>query len=312
MRIHWRDPNMSLRKWLRAVALIIAPFVLIYVIAKPLVHSYFLAHLPRRVAVLTEREAGRSIERVAFRATDGVELVGWFVPGDGNGDGATIVVSHGSGASGSVAYPGVAFLSRVGYNLFVLDHRAHGQSGGKASTLGPHEVRDLRGAVAYLRSRPDVDPDRIGAMGCSMGSGVVIGAAAEDPSIKAVVAEAVYADMVELWYRFGYVGVRGTPIHWSWGRPLRWGMWLWTGEDVAAFKPVEQIGRISPRSVLIIHGEHDNAACTVADARRLYQAAERPKELWIVPGAGHCQAHAARPEEYEARVIRTFDNALRW
>jgi fermentation-respiration switch protein FrsA (DUF1100 family) len=179
------------------------------------------------------------------------------------------------------------------------------------TTLGPLEVEDLRGAVAYLRSRPDTDPERIGAIGCSMGSVVVIGAAAKDPTIKAVVAESVYADMGELLDRFGYVGVRKTSIHWSSGWVRRWAMRFWTGYPVARFKPEALIGDISPRPVLIIHGEHDNGATTVADARRLYQAAREPKELWIVSGAGHCSAHALFPEAYETRVLGFFDRALR-
>jgi len=299
---------MSPRKWIKATCLIIGPFVLFYVVGKPLLQSYLLTHPYRRVAELTDREAGKPVERVTFQATDGVQLVGWFVAG--NGDGATIVVSHGSGASGPITYSGVAFLNRAGYNVFVFDHRAHGQSDGQATTIGPLEVDDLRGAIAYLSSRSDVDRNRIGAMGCSMGSGVSVGAAAEEPTIKAVVAESVYADMGKLWTRFGYVGIQGTPIHWSWGAPLRWAAWLWTGQRVAAFKPEALIGRISPRPVLIIHGEHDNTACTVADAHQLYQAAREPKELWIVPGAGHCNAHIVSPQAYEERVTRFFDRAL--
>ena len=85
---------------------------------------------------------------------------------------------------------------------------------------------------------------------------------------------------------------------------------MWTGECVAAFKPESLIARISPRPVLIIHGELDNAACTVDDARRLYRAAGDPRELWIVPGAGHCGAHAAAPQAYEERVLGFFDRAL--
>jgi fermentation-respiration switch protein FrsA (DUF1100 family) len=283
--------------------------VLFYVVGKPILQSYRLAHPHRWVVELSAQEIGRPVERVTFQASDGLELVGWLVPGDG--DGATIVVSHGSHVNGPVTYPGVAFLNDAGYNVLVLDHRGHGQSGGKATTLGAYEVRDLVGAVAYLRSRPDVDAERIGAIGCSMGSGIVIGAAAEEPAIRAAVAEAVYADMGELWKRFGYVGIRNTSIHWSWGPLMRWATWLWTRHDVAQYKPEALIGDISPRPVLIIHGEQDNGACTVADAHRLYQAAREPKELWIVPGAGHCSAHALAPQAYEERVVQFFDRTLR-
>ena len=305
MRIHWRDPNMSLRKWVKTLIMIVAPFLLLFLIGYPLLRSYILAHPFRYVDELDQAKTGQEVERVTFAATDGIKLVGWFVPGDGNG--ATIVVSHGSGGNGPGTYPLVAFLNQAGYHLFLFDHRAHGQSGGKSTTFGPREVRDLVGAVAYLRTRPDVNADAIGAIGCSMGSGIVIGAAAEEPAIKAVVAESAYADLGQVWDRFGYVGLRNTSISWSWGKPMQLATWIWTGEWIARFKPEQIIDRISPRAVLIIHGDQDPSACTVDDARRLYQAAQQPKELWIVPGAGHCAARALYPEEYQARVVSFFD-----
>jgi len=309
VRVHWTDARMSPRKWLKATFLTLFFLAWVYAIARPMLQTYLLAHPHRQAAELTPATAGGPVERVSFRATDGVELVGWFVPAVA--DGATVVVSHGSGANGPSTYAGVAFLSDAGYNVFVFDHRAHGQSAGQATTLGPREVRDLLGAVAYLRSRPDVDPHRIGAIGCSMGSGVVIGAAAEDEAIRAVVAESVFADMATLWDRFGYTGIKGTSLHWSWGLPMRWATWLWTGEWNASFRPEELIGCITPRPVLIIHGQEDNAACTVADAERLYRAAREPKDLWVVAGAGHCAAHAAQRQPYEDRVLLFFDQALR-
>jgi len=300
MRVHWHDSHMSPAKWARAVGLIVATFVGVYFIAKPLMHAYVLAHPRRWPAELTPEQAGRPVERVTLTSTDGLELAGWFVSG---GSGATVVVSHGSGANGASAYGGVAFLVRAGYNVLVFDHRAHGQSGGAFTTLGPNEVRDMLGAVAYVRGRPDVDAQRVVVMGCSMGSAVSIAAAAADPTIRAVVAEAVYADMGELWDRFAYIGIRDTPLRWRWGGPLRWATWLWTGERVATFKPEALIAHIAPRPVLIIHGARDNAACTVGDAERLFRAAHEPKELWIVPGAGHCAAHAMAGQAYEERIL---------
>jgi fermentation-respiration switch protein FrsA (DUF1100 family) len=319
---------MTPGKWLRATAVIVVTMTLFFALGLPLLRSYILAHPLRRVAELTEARAGAPVERVTFTALDGVELVGWFVAansggagtaGDNSGgDGSSssgerrpaIVASHGLHASGVAHYPGVAFLRDAGYHVFVFDHRAHGQSGGRVTTLGPREVHDLRGAIAYLRSRPDVDPTRIGVIGCSMGSAVVIGAAAQDAAIRAVVAEAVYADTVELYRRFGYVGIRGTSIEWSLGALRRAAARLWTGYPVETFRPVELIAGISPRPVLLIHGEYDNGSTTVGDARRLYQAAGAPKELWIVPGGGHCDAHARYPEAYEERVRAFFDKGL--
>ena len=308
MQLQWRDQQMSARKWLKATLVVVSMFVLVYAVARPVVQSYLITHPRRWRAELVAGQVGAPVERVAFQTADGIELTGWFVAG--GGDRGTIVISHGLGSSGAGSYPGYAFLNRAGYDLFTFDHRAHGYSGGQYSTLGPLEVQDMLAAVSYLRGRPDVDPERIGAIGCSMGAGVVLGAAAREPALRAVVAESVYAELGQVWERFGRVSIRGTSLSWSWGAPMRWAAWMWTRERPSAYAPLRLIGQISPCPLLLIHGELDNGACTVADARRLYAAAGEPKELWIVPGAGHCNAHALRSEDYEARVNAFFARAL--
>jgi alpha-beta hydrolase superfamily lysophospholipase len=308
MQVQWRDHEMSTRKWLKAFLVTLSMFVLVYAVARPALHSYLITHPRRLQAELTQGQTGLPVERVAFRTADSIELNGWFVAAQG--DGGTIVVSHGLGTSGAASYPAYAFLNRAGHNLLLIDHRAQGHSGGRTSTLGPLEVGDMLAAVSYLRTRPDVDPGRIGAIGCSMGAGVVLGAAAREPTLRAVVAESVYADLGQVWDRFGRISVTGTSLSWSWGAPMRWAARLWTGEWPSAFAPVDLIAQISPRPLLLIHGEHDNGACTVADAQRLFAAAREPKELWIVPGAGHCNAHALQPQAYEDRVTAFFARAL--
>ena len=299
---------MSAGKWLKALAVVMLMATAVYVVARPTLHSYVLTHPRRRALELTEETTGAAVERVFFEAADGVSLTGWFV--EGEGDGAAVVVSRGLGVNGPASYDGYAFLHRAGYHLFLFDHRAHGQSEGRVSTLGAQEARDVIGAVRYLQGRPGVDRTRIGAIGCSMGSAAVIGAAAGEPALRAVVAEAVYADQAEVWERFGRVSVRGTDLSWSWGRPMRWAAQLWMDEPAGGYRPEDLIGLISPRAVLIVHGEHDNGGCTVGDAQRLYAAAGEPKSLWIVPGAGHCAAHATEPEAYEARILAFFHDGL--
>lgn len=42
-------------------------------------------------------------------------------------------------------------------------------------------------------------------------------------------------------------------------------------------------------------------------SRRIYDAAAGPKEIWVVPGAGHTMAFGTHPEEFESRVIGFFE-----
>jgi len=302
------DRQMTPRKWAQALLVILAFFAIDFAVIYPFHRAYLLTHPYRHPVELTEAQTGTPVERVTFQATDGVELVGWFVPNPASR--ATIISSHGLGANGTGMWDAVQFLHDAGFNLFLFDHRGHGQSGGRFTTLGPLEVRDFLGAVDYVRSRPEVDSERIGAYGCSMGAGVVIGAAAQSPHIQAVVADSVFADLGDVVRRMGTVWVRGSNLSFSWGQPMLWAAWLWTGQNLDAYEPVALISRISPRPVLLIHGELDNGACTVANARALYAAAGEPTTLWIVPGAGHCEAHQIASIEYEERVLATFRQLL--
>ena len=84
------------------------------------------------------------------------------------------------------------------------------------------------------------------------------------------------------------------------------------GADVSQARPLEVIGRIAPRPVLLIHSADDeNATTTVDGARRLFEAAAEPKQIWIVPHGGHVGAINAFPNEYRARVLAFLATALR-
>ena len=69
---------------------------------------------------------------------------------------------------------------------------------------------------------------------------------------------------------------------------------------------MDDLPAISPRPLLLIHGEFE-VERTRGQAQ--FAAAAQPKELWVVPGAGHGQYAQAQPEEYEKRILRFFDAA---
>ncbi len=88
----------------------------------------------------------------------------------------------------------------------------------------------------------------------------------------------------------------------------------WWAERIAGFPasivaPAEAVPRLSPRPLLIIHGEEDTHT-PLLHARALYAAAAEPRDLWLVPNAGHVRCHDAATEEYERRVGTFFRAAL--
>jgi pimeloyl-ACP methyl ester carboxylesterase len=151
----------------------------------------------------TPAEVGLQYEDVAFKAGDGVGLKGWFVP-SGTSPGPAIVVVHGwmwnrlGNVAGKVPLddrdvdllPITRTLHDAGFHVLLFDLRKHGESesGRGLLTFGPLEARDFTGAVHYLRSRPDVDGQRIGALGISMGGSIALHGAPDCQPVKAILA----------------------------------------------------------------------------------------------------------------------------
>ena len=82
-------------------------------------------------------------------------------------------------------------LSRRGIAVLRLDDRGLGASQGAATgSTSADFADDIRAAISYLRSRPDIDANRVGIIGHSEGGAIAPMIAATDPKLKAVVVMA--------------------------------------------------------------------------------------------------------------------------
>jgi fermentation-respiration switch protein FrsA (DUF1100 family) len=258
-------------------------------------------HPRRHLPVETPADRGMDYQAVTFSASDGVMLRGWYLPSQ---NGAAVIVGHGIGGHRNLEPAQV--LARHGYGVLTFDWRAHGESGGDLCTFGYHEVRDVEGALDWLQQQPGVDPGRIGMLGESMGAVAAIRAAARMDGIQAVVVDSAYPDLAEairsIWRGTGLPVFPFVPLQ------IALGEW-WTGLDLEAMQPLDDVAAISPRPILILAGGQD--PITGPDAgQRYYDAAGQPKELWFEPELGHSAFWQALPEEYERRVVGFFDAAL--
>lgn len=79
-------------------------------------------------------------------------------------------------------------LGRRGIAVLRMDDRGYGSSEGNGQTATSRDfASDIAAAVAYLRARPEIDPDRIALLGHSEGGIIAPMVAADDPRIRAVV-----------------------------------------------------------------------------------------------------------------------------
>jgi fermentation-respiration switch protein FrsA (DUF1100 family) len=258
-------------------------------------------HPRRHLPAETPADRGLDYRDVTFTAPDGLALRGWYLPSQ---NGAAIIVGHGIGGYRTLGPAEV--LARHGYGVLLFDWRAHGESDGDLCTFGYHEARDVAGALAWLQAQPDVDPERIGMLGESMGAVAAIRAAAQLPAIQGVVADSPYADPVEairnIWSGTGLPAFPFVPLQIALGE-------LHTGLELDDLQPLDSVAAISPRSILILAGGQDPIIGPDA-GQRYYAAAGEPKELWFEPDQGHVVFRQVYPEEYEQRVVGFFDATL--
>jgi hypothetical protein len=240
-------------------------------------------------------------ERVAFAAADGTGLVGWYSP---SRNGATVVLLAGAGGTRADTRGQADALTRNGFGILAMDARGSGESGGHPMLYGWGGEDDLRDSVTYLVSRADVDPDRIAALGLSMGGEVAISGAAADPRIKAVVAEGATARTCGD-QTFLPDGVGGVIHHFD--SCLAWEL---AGLLTGAPQPpplVEELRAVGSRPVLLIAADTAEEHAATEAFRSVSPATI---SLWQPSGASHTGALSKDPQEWERRVVEFLSAAL--
>ena len=175
-----RTNDSRRRRYLRRSLVLAGVVVLIPTFLMPVSIGYVLTHTAR--AGVPTPNLGATPENVSFTTSDGLRLEGWFVP---SRNGATVIAFPGRSGPQKPA----RMLVSHGYGVLLFDRRGEGASEGDPNIFGWAGDRDLHAAAAYLQSRPDVDPDRIGGIGFSVGGEMLIHAAAHSDAFKAIVSE---------------------------------------------------------------------------------------------------------------------------
>ncbi len=251
---------------------------------------------PYRPHVQTPNQLGLAYEDIYFDANDGTRLHGWWLPAQGQAAG-TILFLHGNAENISTHIMSVRWLPARQFNVFLLDYRGYGASGGEPTLEGMQD--DVDSALRTLLTRTDVDPNRIVIFGQSLGGSIAIYNVAHSPyrqHIRAVVVESAFAS-----YR--QITREKLASFWlTW--PFQWPL-SWTVSD--DYNPSAAVAGISPIPLLIIHGDQDPIV-PVNHAKRLFELAREPKQLWIVSGGGHIQAFQS--QIYRDRFVDYLANVL--
>jgi uncharacterized protein len=278
-RRHAPGMHSSSMRWVLVASVAVVGLV---VLVAPAVERSFI-YFPARELVATPADVGLSYEDVPFRASDGTRLHGWFVGGERD-----VALLWLPGNAGNISHR-VELLRRLhdelAVSILLFDYRGYGASEGRPSERGTY--LDAQAALAALAEQPGVRGDRIVYFGQSLGA-----ANAVDLSIRhqplGLILESPFTsirDMAALHY----------PVH-----PLR--PFVRTRYDSLA-----KIGKVDA-PLLVVHGQRDEIAPAWM-GQKLYEAAPEPKQLYIVPGAGHNDVQGVGGPGYDD-VLRGFLDRL--
>jgi uncharacterized protein len=308
-RKSWRYYRDSILLWLLFLLMIVTAgyalkhpiywiaVLLIWFVRNPFRNAFFFAHPYRRFDWMPENNL--NFRELTFKARDGLTLFGRFMRGRNH---ATILLIHPLGSSDSSMLIYAEFLANAGYGVFMIDLRAHGSSDGDTSTFGLREAEDVAGAVDYLLSRLDVNGQKIGVLGISLGAQAALRGALKTDCLRALVLEGLgpvtlsdhggKPKSIRRWINY--------PFNWIYYHAYEF---MIGGKDTSV---IEAIGQIAPRPILLIaSGEKD-----IYFNRIFFEAAREPKELWELPDGEHGAGILKDSQAYMRRVIEFFDQAL--
>jgi len=265
-----------------------------------LIAGWTTLHPMRRDVGPTPAARGMAYRDVSFKTRDGLTLRGWWIPGERH---QTIVMVHGLSNSRREPLDKAGYLHQAGYNLLVFDLRGHGLSDGNGTTMGYRESEDARAAVAEARS---LDAGPIALFGYSLGGAIALETGAVDPDVRAVVEDSAFSSVGDVFMaRFSEV-TRLPDLPWA--APLLAfgqadiGTSLWNVQPVVAAAALE-------KPLLAIIGGADTIV-PPSEGMAIFQAAPGPKQLLMVPGAGHVGAYNTDNATYERTVLDFLARSL--
>lgn len=127
----------------------------------------------------------------------------WLYPAARAAGTPIVVMAHGlSGTRRDRLGPFAERFAATGFAALVFDHRGFGDSGGEPDRFDPRrQLDDWRAAIAFARSLPAIDPDRVVTFGSSMGGGNALAAAAGDPGVAAAISQVPFLDLLRQSHR---------------------------------------------------------------------------------------------------------------
>jgi len=258
----------KLRKTLKIIWSITKSGLLIYVGVYTAISCLFFAlqphvlYQPSRNIHATPLDIGLSYEEITFNTSDGVELSGWYVPG--NSSKGVILFCHGNAGNigGRLEY--LKIFHRLEFDTFIFDYRGFGKSEGHTTEKGTY--LDIEAAMDYLIDNRNVSEDEVIIYGRSLGGAVAINHA-KDHTPKMLIIDSSFTS----YRKISSDVLKGLlmPV------PVR----LLARFD---YNSIDNIGKIDC-PILVIHSR-DDEMIPYSHGKDLFRKANEPKKFLTISG----------------------------
>lgn len=266
---------------------------------------------------------------------------------EGEKRGGIVVCEGYAGFKEMVAARVATTLTEAGYVTVAFDYRGFGSSEGPRWRLIPmEEVEDIRNAMTFLQTRPEVNAENVGLWGTSLGGGLVVYTSGIDDRVKCTVSNVGFSSGLETMKRrktelefkefleemkedrFQRVTTgrskRVDPFSIYLPRPPADAIEFWKMtraqypermdmqidfeyfEKIIEFKPIEVVDKISPRPIMFTYAQKDALA---PDASLMYEKAKEPKKIHVF-NVDHHEIY--KPENFNELMKITLEWFNQW
>lgn len=191
---------------------------------------------------------------------------GWWIPA-AKANAKVLLYLHGNGVNIGANAAHAHRFHQMGFSVLLIDYRGYGLSEGNF----PTETAVYQDAVAawdYLVKQLQINPSQIFIYGHSLGGAIAIDLAVQHPEAAGLIVESSFTSIREIVDRQGLYRI--FPV------------------DLLLHQRFDSISKVRSLQmpVLFIHGTADWQVPAVM-SQQLYEAAPEPKQLVLIPGAGH-------------------------
>ena len=228
----------------------------------------------------TPDKLGMSYADVRLQAADGTQLHGWWLPArlaDGEQARGVIYFLHGNAENISTHFWAMSWITRQGWDLFILDYRGYGLSQGMPDIASVHLDAQAGLDWAYRQAHSRQLP--LVVMGQSLGGATAATLVAQNGEgrVNALILDSAFS---------GYRRIAREKLAEPWLTTLLRYPLAWTIPD--EYSPEHYLAKRPPIPLLVMHGCADNIV-PCSHGKRLHQLAGEPAWLWLDPDKRHLE-----------------------